>query len=77
MVDVADAEAGFDRLEIPNLTEQMLFEYLRDELGVPVTRGKIKYAVIGREFIPTRIGRRNLFSRRDALNWLEAQKNKS
>ena len=74
MGSAAPTEAGFDPLAIPNLTEQGLFEYLRNELGVPVTRGKIKYAVIGREFVPTRIGRRNLFSRRDALNWLEAQK---
>lgn len=76
MATIVEPEAGFDPMSIPNLTEQGLFEYIRNELGVPVTRGKIKWAVIDREFVPTRIGRANLFSRRNALDWLRQQADK-
>jgi hypothetical protein len=76
MATMVEPEAGFDPMSIPNLTEQGLFEYIRNELGVPVTRGKIKWAVIDREFVPTRIGRANLFSRRNALDWLREQADK-
>lgn len=76
MATMVEPETGFDPMSIPNLTEQGLFEYIRNELGVPITRGRIKWAVIDREFVPTRIGRANLFSRRDALDWLREQADK-
>jgi hypothetical protein len=66
-----------DPMDIPNLTEDQLFAYLRDELGVPVARRTVKWAVINREIHPTRIGRRNVFSRADGINWLESLKTKS
>ena len=61
--------------ELPTFNERQLFEYLHYDLGVVgVTRRSVKHAVIRREIIPTRIGNNNYFSKRDGLNWLEAQK---
>lgn len=65
-----------DPMDVPNLTEQQLYEYIRNELGVPLGRNTIKRAVISREIKPTQIARKNLFSRADGVLWLEAQKNK-
>lgn len=68
------AEA-LDELDKPNLTEQELFEYLYyDENLVGVTRRSIKWAVLRREIIPTRIGNRNYFSRRDGLEWIASRR---
>jgi hypothetical protein len=61
-------------IDKPNLTEQQLFEYLRDDEDVPVTRRSIKYAVMRREIVPTRIGLRNYFSKRDGLDWIASRK---
>jgi hypothetical protein len=61
-------------LDKPNLTEQQLFEYLRHDEDVPVTRRSIKYAVMHREIVPTKIGRSNYFSKRDGLDWLSSRK---
>jgi hypothetical protein len=61
-------------LDKPNLTEQQLFEYLRCDEDVPVTRRSIKYAVMRREIVPTRIGRSNYFSKRDGLDWIATRK---
>ncbi len=61
-------------LDKPNLTEQQLFEYLRRDEDVPVTRRSIKYAVMRREIVPTRIGRSNYFSKRDGPGWLASRK---
>lgn len=66
-----------DPMDIPNLTEDQLFAYLRDELGVPVTRRAVKFAVINREIVPRRIGKKNVFSRADGLNWLDSLRVKS
>jgi hypothetical protein len=57
-------------LDKPNLNEQQLFEYLRHDEGSPVTRRSVKYAVMRREIIPTKIGRSNYFSKRDGLDWI-------
>lgn len=61
-------------LDKPNLTEQQLFEYLRDDEELPVTRRSVKYAVMRRDIIPTKIGRNNYFSKRDGLNWIASRK---
>jgi hypothetical protein len=61
-------------LDRPNLTEQQLFEYLKNHERLPVTRRAIKYAVIRREIVPTRIGNRNYFSMRDGLDWIKSRK---
>lgn len=64
-----------DDLDLPILNEQQLFEYLHDELGVTVvTRRSVKYAVIRREIVPTRIANRNFFTKQDAHDWLKAQR---
>lgn len=62
-----------DPLEVPNLNEEQLFEKLLD-LGFPVTRRAIKYAVLRRELIPVRIGRGNYFSVKDGLRWVESRR---
>jgi hypothetical protein len=59
----------------PVLNEQQLFEYLRYERNlVSVTRRSVKHAVINREIVPTRIGNRNWFSRRDGEDWIKSRK---
>jgi hypothetical protein len=63
-------------LDVADLTESGLFRFLKYDVGVPVTASLIHTAVMRREIIPTRLGRRNMFSRRDGLNWLAAQKEK-
>jgi hypothetical protein len=65
---------NIDPLDIPNMDEEQSYEYMLNELKIPITRRAIKWAVIDREVIPTRIGRKNLFSRRDWLLWLESRR---
>jgi hypothetical protein len=67
-------ENNMDDLDKPVLNEQQLFEWLHYEEGLPVTRRAIKWAVLRREIIPTRLGNGNYFSKRDGLNWLESRK---
>lgn len=64
-----------DPLDVPDLTEDGLFEYLHSDEGVKaLTRNAIKWAVLRQEIIPTRIGKSNMYTRRDALNWLASRK---
>ena len=63
-----------DDLDRPFMTEQELFEWLHDDLGIPVTRRTIKYAVSAREIVPTRLGNGNYFSKRDGLDWIKSRK---
>jgi len=64
-----------DDIDLPIFNEQELFGYLHYDLGVVgVTRRSVKYAVVRREIVPTRIGNKNFFSKRDGLDWLKAQK---
>ncbi len=64
-----------DDIELPIFNEKQLFEYLHDELGVSgVTRRSVKHAVMRREIVPTRIGNKNFFAKRDAYDWLKAQR---
>lgn len=44
-------ESSFRDVDRPNLTEQRLFEYLKDTERLPVTRRAIKYAVMRREIV--------------------------
>ena len=68
-------QGHLDELDKPNLTEDELFRYLHEDEGlVFVSRYGIKQAVIRREIVPTRIGRNNLFSKRDGLNWIKSRK---
>lgn len=62
-----------DDMDKPVLNQQQLFEYLRYEEGLTsVTRSSIKWAVIRREIVPTRIGNGHYFSKRDGLKWIES-----
>lgn len=65
---------GLCDLDRPNLTEAELYEYLHDSERLPVTRRGIKYAVMRREILPTRIGNANYFSKRDGLEWIKSRK---
>jgi len=59
----------------PVLTEQQLFEYLRYQRNlISVTRHSVKHAVIEREIVPTRIGNKNWFSKRDGDEWIKSRK---
>ena len=66
--------APIDLLDIPNMDEEQSYEWMLNELKIPVTRRAVKWAVIDREVTPTRIGRKNLFSRRDWLLWIESRR---
>jgi hypothetical protein len=69
---MADA---LDDLDKPNLSEEELWEYLHfDEDLVGVTRRSVKWAVLRREILPTRIGSKNLFSKRDGLDWIKSRR---
>lgn len=64
-----------DELDRPNLSEDQLYEFLRYSEGIEaVSRNVIKWAVIRREIVPTKIGKTNRFSKRDGLNWLASRK---
>jgi hypothetical protein len=63
-----------DLLDIPNMDQEQSYEFMLNELKIPVTRRAVKWAVIDREVEPTRIGRKNLFSRRDWLLWIESRR---
>lgn len=63
-----------DDLDRPDLDLDGLWAYLRDGEGIPVTRNQVRNAVLRREISPTRIGRKNYFCKRDALEWLESRK---
>jgi hypothetical protein len=65
---------GLRDIDRPNLTEQELFEYLHNSEELPVTRRAVKYAVMRREIVPTRIGNGNYFSKRDGLEWIKSRK---
>jgi hypothetical protein len=65
---------GIETLDRPNMTEQELSEYLRYDMELPVTRRVIKYAVMRREVVPTRLGNRNYFSKRHGLKWIRSRK---
>ncbi|WP_231975918.1 hypothetical protein [Mycobacterium sp. E2462] len=67
-------QLGLRDLDRPNLTEEELFEYLHNSEELPVTRRAIKYAVMRREIVPTRLGNRNYFSKRDGLEWIKSRK---
>lgn len=66
-----------DPLDVPDLNEQRLFLFMRDELGLPVKEGFIHQEIIEREIVPTVIAGKLFFTRRDALEWLERQREKS
>jgi hypothetical protein len=76
MATQAEQIARLDPLDIPNLNEQGLFEYLHKELGIPLGRNTIRTAVQNREIVPTVIARKHLFSRSDGLKWITEQRNK-
>ncbi|WP_006247223.1 hypothetical protein [Mycolicibacterium tusciae] len=60
-------------IEKPNLNEAELYHFLHYEEGlVDVTRRAVKWAIIRREIVPTRIGNRNMFSRKDGLDWIRS-----
>lgn len=64
-----------DPLDIANMDEEQSYQFMvNPPLSVPVTRHVVKWAVINREVEPRRIGRKNLFSRRDWLNWIESRR---
>lgn len=56
----------------PVLNQADVYAWLHDGEGLPVTRSAIKWAVIRRELVPTKIGRALYFSRNDVLRWLES-----
>jgi hypothetical protein len=66
--------ADLSDLDKPNMSEEELWEYLHYDEDLPVTRRAVKWAVLRREILPTRIGRTNYFSKRDGLDWIKSRK---
>ncbi|WP_100523154.1 hypothetical protein [Mycobacteroides abscessus] len=62
-----------DENEIPRMSEQDVWEYLHDDLGIPVARKTVAQAVKNREIVPTRLSGKNLFSRNKVHAWLESR----
>lgn len=58
----------------PTMTEQELWEWLRHEEGIPISRRAIKHAVIRREIFPTRLGNTNLYSKQDGWDFIASRK---
>lgn len=65
-----------DELDKPNLTLEELWEYLFYDEDIPVTLRQLKHAVYRGELIPTKLSNKNMFSQRDGLDWLAAQRGK-
>lgn len=63
-----------DDLDKPVHDLDAIWHYLREVEGLPVSRNQVRTAILRRELMPTRIGRKNLFSKRDALEWIESRK---
>lgn len=64
-----------DEVQKPTMSEQELFEWLCYEEGIEgVTRRSVKWAVLRREIIPTRIGNKNWFSKQDGWDWIKSRK---
>ena len=60
--------------EIANNDEQQLYTFIRDVLKVPVSRHALNMAIRNREIVPTQIGYKNLFSNKDAIDWIKSRK---
>ncbi len=56
--------------EKPTMTEQELFEWLRYDEGIPVTRHAIKHAVIKKKIGRTKLGNGNYFSKRNGWDYI-------
>ena len=41
---------------------------------LPVTRRTVKWAVLRREIVPTRLGNCNYFRKRDGLDWITSRR---
>lgn len=65
------SQLGYDPHAIPSMSEQQVFEYLR-VLSSHITRSAVRRAIQHREIRGVRKGRKFLYSRRAAINWLMA-----
>lgn len=63
-----------DESRKPTMTEQELWEWLRYNEGIPVSRRAIKHGVLRREILPTRLGNTNLFSKQDGWDFIASRK---
>lgn len=64
-----------DDYDKPNLTEAELFHFLRYEEGlVGVTRRSVRFAIMRRHIVPTKIGNTNYFSKRDGIDWIASSR---
>jgi hypothetical protein len=64
-----------DEDQKPTMSEQELFEWLCYDEGIEgVTRRSMKWAVLRREIVPTRIGNKNWFSKQDGWDWIKSRK---
>lgn len=60
--------------EKPTMSETELWAWLRNSEGIDVSRRAIKYAILRREILPSRIGPRNLYSKQDGWEWIKSRK---
>jgi hypothetical protein len=59
--------------DVANMNQEDVYQQMR-AWGYEVTRSTIKFAIMRREMIPTRLGNNNFFSINDVLRWIESRK---
>jgi hypothetical protein len=59
--------------EKPTMSETELWEWLKYDEGIPVTRHAIKWAVIKKEIARSNIGGCNLFSKKNGWDWVRSR----
>lgn len=73
-VEVAPAPSvpGVDGMNIRNLSEPQVFAFL-NAINPHITRRAVRDAVLRSELVGVRHGNKNLFSRADALTWMNGE----
>lgn len=74
---MTQAHYKIDPLDITDLKEAGLVQFMQDCFGPAITASVIHEAIVNREIVPTKIGKNNWFARRDGIEWFEVQRQKS
>lgn len=71
-VDPAPTVPGVDGMNIRNLSEPQVFAFL-NAINPHITRRAVRDAVLRGDLVGVRHGNKNLFSRADALTWMNGE----
>lgn len=64
------SQLGIDPATIPNLTEAEALDFMRG-INPHITKTMVRRAVLKREMVPVRKGKKFLFSKREAIRWMQ------